>query len=202
MKSAAARAVQVRWAGIQSFKFTEGRWRPTGTTERGMTCRGGMQIPACDRSDTTCFVRFRERNGPLLLSLVETRRVGSRVKSRYPAAHADDEEATDVRRDAMNAKDVTFNVRRLRREGKTKIGRADALPHGIIEELLALAHGFKSRHNRRPRAKILAASDHTMIEAYASGSAMRAGEPSKADQAHVCAELLTELDVRPRPNQR
>ena len=30
-------------------------------------------------------------------------------------------------RDAMTAKDVAFNVRRLRREGKTKIGRADAL---------------------------------------------------------------------------
>ncbi|SRR5258708_162474 len=49
------------------------------------------------------------------------------LQSRYPAAHADDEEATYVRRDAMTAKDVTFNVRRLRREGKTKIGRADAL---------------------------------------------------------------------------
>ena len=28
---------------------------------------------------------------------------------------------------AMSAKDVSFNVRRLRREGKTKLGRADAL---------------------------------------------------------------------------
>ena len=30
-------------------------------------------------------------------------------------------------RDAMTAKDVAFNVRRLRREGKMKLGRADAL---------------------------------------------------------------------------
>ncbi len=30
-------------------------------------------------------------------------------------------------RDAMTAKDVTFNVKRLRRERKTKLGRADAL---------------------------------------------------------------------------
>jgi hypothetical protein len=49
------------------------------------------------------------------------------LQSRYPAAHADDEEATYIRRDAMTAKDVTFNVRGLRREGKTNIGRADAL---------------------------------------------------------------------------
>jgi hypothetical protein len=27
----------------------------------------------------------------------------------------------------MTAKDVSFNVRRLRREGKTKLGRSDAL---------------------------------------------------------------------------
>jgi len=49
------------------------------------------------------------------------------LQSRYPAAHADDEEPSYVPRDAMTAKDVTFNVRRLRREGKTKLGRADAL---------------------------------------------------------------------------
>ena len=30
-------------------------------------------------------------------------------------------------RDAMCAKDVAFNVKRLRKEGKTKLGRADAL---------------------------------------------------------------------------
>jgi len=48
------------------------------------------------------------------------------LQSRYPAAHADDEPSY-VLRDAMTAKDVTFNVRRLRREGKTKLGRADAL---------------------------------------------------------------------------
>jgi hypothetical protein len=49
------------------------------------------------------------------------------LQSRYPAAHADDEEPSYVMRDAMTARDVAFNVRRLRREGKTKIGRADAL---------------------------------------------------------------------------
>jgi len=32
-----------------------------------------------------------------------------------------------VLRDAMGAKDVGFNVKRLRREGRTKLGRADAL---------------------------------------------------------------------------
>jgi hypothetical protein len=32
-----------------------------------------------------------------------------------------------VLRDSMSAKDVSFNVRRLRREGKTKLSRADAL---------------------------------------------------------------------------
>jgi hypothetical protein len=29
-------------------------------------------------------------------------------------------------RDAMSAKDMAFNVKRLRKEGKTKLGRADA----------------------------------------------------------------------------
>jgi hypothetical protein len=49
------------------------------------------------------------------------------LQSRYPAAHADDEEPSYVVRDAMTDKDVSFNVRRLRREGKSKISRADAL---------------------------------------------------------------------------
>jgi hypothetical protein len=49
------------------------------------------------------------------------------LQSRYPAAHADEEEPSYVMRDAMCAKDVAFNVRRLRKEGTTKLGRADAL---------------------------------------------------------------------------
>ncbi len=49
------------------------------------------------------------------------------LQSRYPAAHADVEEPSYVMRDVMTARDVAFNVRRLRREGRTKIARADAL---------------------------------------------------------------------------
>jgi hypothetical protein len=49
------------------------------------------------------------------------------LQSRYPAAHSDGEEPSYVVRDAMSAKDVSFNVRRLRREGATKLGRARAL---------------------------------------------------------------------------
>jgi len=49
------------------------------------------------------------------------------LQSRYPAAHSDGEEPSYVVRDAMSAKDVSFNVRRLRREGATQLGRARAL---------------------------------------------------------------------------
>jgi hypothetical protein len=49
------------------------------------------------------------------------------LQSRYPAANADGEEPSYILRDAMSAKDVTFNVTRLRLEGRTKLGRADAL---------------------------------------------------------------------------
>jgi hypothetical protein len=49
------------------------------------------------------------------------------LQFRYPAAHSEKEEPSYVLRDAMTAKDVTFNVKRLRREGNTKLGRADAL---------------------------------------------------------------------------
>src|SRR5262249_37574418 len=49
------------------------------------------------------------------------------LQSRYRAAHADDEEPSYILRDSMTAKDILFNVTRLRREGNTKIGRADAL---------------------------------------------------------------------------
>jgi hypothetical protein len=48
------------------------------------------------------------------------------LQSRYPAAHSGDEPSYVVR-DAMGAKDVAFNVKRLRREGATKLGRARAL---------------------------------------------------------------------------
>src|SRR5258708_10002398 len=49
------------------------------------------------------------------------------LQTRYPAAHSDQEEPSYVVRDAMGAKDVAFNVRRLRWEERTKLGRADAL---------------------------------------------------------------------------
>jgi hypothetical protein len=49
------------------------------------------------------------------------------LQQRYPAAHSDQEEPSYVLRDAMGAKDVGFNVKRLRREGRTRLGRADAL---------------------------------------------------------------------------
>ena len=49
------------------------------------------------------------------------------LQSRYPAARSDDQEPTYVLRDAMRAEDVGFNARRLRREGKTKLRRADSL---------------------------------------------------------------------------
>jgi hypothetical protein len=49
------------------------------------------------------------------------------LQFRYPAAHSDQEEPSYMVRDAMTAKDVTFNVKRLRREGATKLGRARAL---------------------------------------------------------------------------
>jgi hypothetical protein len=39
----------------------------------------------CDLDDTTMFVRFRERNGRLLLSLVETRRIAGKVKQEHVA---------------------------------------------------------------------------------------------------------------------
>jgi hypothetical protein len=45
------------------------------------------------------------------------------LQSRYPAAHSGDEPSYVVR-DAMGAKDVAFNVKRLRREGATKLGRS------------------------------------------------------------------------------
>jgi hypothetical protein len=48
------------------------------------------------------------------------------LQSRYPAAHSGCEPSY-VLRDAMSAKDVDFNVKRLRREGATKLGRARAL---------------------------------------------------------------------------
>jgi hypothetical protein len=48
------------------------------------------------------------------------------LQSRYPAAHSG-VEPSYVLRDAMSAKDVDFNVKRLRREGATKLGRARAL---------------------------------------------------------------------------
>lgn len=49
------------------------------------------------------------------------------LQSRYPAARRDDGEATYVLRDSMSGDDVAWNVQRLRREGNTKLGRADAL---------------------------------------------------------------------------
>jgi hypothetical protein len=48
------------------------------------------------------------------------------LQSRYPTAHSGDEPSYVVR-DAMGPKDVAFNVKRLRREGATKLGRARAL---------------------------------------------------------------------------
>jgi hypothetical protein len=49
------------------------------------------------------------------------------LQSRYPTAHSGKQEPSYVMRDAMTAKDVTFNVKRLRHEGATKLGRARAL---------------------------------------------------------------------------
>jgi hypothetical protein len=49
------------------------------------------------------------------------------LQQRYPAAHSDQEEPSYVLREAMGAKDVAANVKRLRREGRTKLGCADAL---------------------------------------------------------------------------
>ncbi len=49
------------------------------------------------------------------------------LQTRYPVAHSDKEEPSYVLREAMGAKDVAANAKRLRREGRTKLGRADAL---------------------------------------------------------------------------
>jgi hypothetical protein len=49
------------------------------------------------------------------------------LQVRYPAARSDDQEPAYVLREAMKGEDVYFNISRLRREGKTKLGRADAL---------------------------------------------------------------------------
>jgi hypothetical protein len=51
------------------------------------------------------------------------------LQSRYPAhaAHAEEDEPSYVLRDFLGADDVAFNVQRLRREGWSKLARADAL---------------------------------------------------------------------------
>jgi len=49
------------------------------------------------------------------------------LQYRYPAAYAEDEEPTYVLRDSMTEKDVRFNVQRLRKEGQSKIERAESL---------------------------------------------------------------------------
>jgi hypothetical protein len=49
------------------------------------------------------------------------------LQSRYPAAHAEDGEPSYVLRDSLDADDVAFNVQRLRREGRSKLERANAL---------------------------------------------------------------------------
>jgi hypothetical protein len=49
------------------------------------------------------------------------------LQLRYPAARSVEKEPIYIVRDAMTAKDVAFNVKRLRREGTTKLGRARAL---------------------------------------------------------------------------
>ncbi len=49
------------------------------------------------------------------------------LQSRYPTSHSGKEPPSYVVRDSMTAKDVAFNVTRLRLEGRTKLGRADAL---------------------------------------------------------------------------
>ncbi len=49
------------------------------------------------------------------------------LQSRYPTAHSKGEEPSYVLRQAMTSEDVIFNVNRLRRDGKTKLGRANAL---------------------------------------------------------------------------
>jgi hypothetical protein len=49
------------------------------------------------------------------------------LQSRYPAAHAEEDEPTYVLRDSLGADDVAFNLRRLRHEGRSKLARAAAL---------------------------------------------------------------------------
>jgi hypothetical protein len=50
------------------------------------------------------------------------------LQSRYPAAHAEEiDEPSYVLRDSLTADDVTFNVQRLSREGRSKLARANAL---------------------------------------------------------------------------
>jgi len=49
------------------------------------------------------------------------------LQSRYPAMHAKKEEPHYVLRDSLSARDIAFNVRRLRREGRSKLERANAL---------------------------------------------------------------------------
>src|SRR5207245_1554882 len=49
------------------------------------------------------------------------------LQRRYPAARSDRKEPTYVLRDAMGAADVSFNTKRLRCEGATKLEHADRL---------------------------------------------------------------------------
>ena len=49
------------------------------------------------------------------------------LQSRYPAAHTEEDEPIYVLRDSLGADDVAFNVQRLRREGRSKLERANAL---------------------------------------------------------------------------
>ena len=49
------------------------------------------------------------------------------LQSRYPAAHAEEDEPTYVLRDSLGADDVVFNIQRLRHEGQSKLARAYAL---------------------------------------------------------------------------
>ncbi len=91
----------------------------------------GLPAPAERLSNPAADLPAEVENG--LRCLPRARRCGPwrqlfpGLQSRYPAAHGGDEEPTYVVRDAMTAKDVAFNIKRLRREGKTKLGRADAL---------------------------------------------------------------------------
>jgi hypothetical protein len=72
----------------------------------------------------SCRKQFEDDDGDALDPAQQEMFPG--LQSRYPAAHSGCEPSY-VLRDAMSAKDVDFNVKRLRREGETKLGRARAL---------------------------------------------------------------------------